>query len=225
MTSFYSPHLLTQATGEKDRYGRQIGFFKIPDMQSMIDTLCKKYPSYREFYFTKKDTNQINAYRYDFHISPRSDQCTIQLIGYNTSTGANLIFAAITIQTVNANCGSIIISNLHSEFPGCGFGKALLQETLRYLEEAGYSFLLLNTAGRYQNPIGTALFQKQFGFHPLKNQVYVNKRSGNANIWYFKMLLGVERLKYSEAATYHSSEDELEDDNDGYDDDDWGNDD
>lgn len=221
MTSFYSSNLLTQATGEIDRYGRQVGFFKIPDMKPMVNILCKKYPSYEDYYFTKKAPAPINAYRYDFHISPRSDQCTIQLIGYNTSTGATLILATITIQTINANCGSIIISNLSSEFTGCGFGKALLRETLRYLEEAGYSFLLLNTAGRYQNPIGTKLFQKQFGFHPLKNQVYVNKRSANANIWYFKMLPGVQRLKYSEAASY-LSEDDLEEDLDGYDDDDWG---
>jgi hypothetical protein len=223
MTALYSSNLLSQEIGEKDRYGRQIGFFKLPDMESMIGTLCKKYPSYGDYYFSKKAISPINDYRYDFHISPRSDQCTIQLTGYSTPSGATVMFAQITIQTVNANCGSIIISNLQSDFPGCGFGKALLRETLRYLDRAGYSFLLLNTAGKNQNPIGTSLFQKQFGFHPLKNQVYVNKRSANANIWYFKILPDVTRLQYSEAANY-LSKDDLEDDNDGYDEDDWGND-
>lgn len=207
MTAFYCPELLAQTSTEKDRYGRFIGCFDLDNVDDLVKCHATKNKSFRESYGNPNTDYGITGYKYYFSMNQHNSLCTIQLQG-TTKCGYLLNLARVTISTVDSNCGTIIISNLCSDFIGAGFGTLLLQQTLKYLQRAGYSFLLLNTAGKWQNDLGKKLFQEKFGFYPMKNNVYINKRSGNVNLWYFKYLPDVREVMYSDCFIEDVEEDE-----------------
>jgi hypothetical protein len=214
MTAFYSPHLLQGETGEKDRYGRPVGFFRVPDMKPYIEKIKKNTPWWYDAYFSdKKGSSKIIKFGYEFTQTTMQNLVHIQFVGYADS-GAIVQLARVTLSTVDSNCGSVIISNLYSEVGRCGLGTFLFTEVMRYIQVAGYSFVLLNTAGQVQNQLGVSFFQEKFGFTPFKNQIYVNTRSGNANVWYFKFIEGVQRIPYKELSSYRQPDDDDEDYND-----------
>lgn len=211
MTSFYSTQLFAEETKEKDRYGRTAGFFRLPDLEIISEKVKTSNPFWWEHYFSNnKPNSKISRLSYMFHFNGERSMIHVQLIGY-TKLGQSIQLSRVTISTVDSNCGSVIISNLYSELHHCGLGSFLFAELMRYIQTAGYSFVLLNTAGSIQNELGTTFFQKKFGFLPFKNQIYVNTRSGNANVWYFKIMDGVSRIPYKELSSYRSPDEEDED--------------
>ncbi len=215
MTSFYSPLLLTEDKGEKDRYGNKLGLFVLPDMKEFEKKLKKYHPSWVKAYLNDAEPNyKFTKYAYNIVLNDTRTFATISIVGV-CNNKYEVTLAKINLSTVYANCGSLLISNLHSEVAGTRMGTFLFKQILSYAEQAGYSFLLLNTAGSHQNPLGEALFEKKFGFIPMKKQVYINKRSGNANIWYYKFLSDVRMADYDVAIKgYNEQQDEEEDEED-----------
>jgi hypothetical protein len=200
MTGFYSNHLLKEKTGEKDRYGRDVGFFELPDINELKKKVKQKYKNWYLCYFDKENSPStfVSKLQYHFNYHEINKQVTISICGNTSESYSSPTFASITLSTVNYNCGAVQISNLISEIGGCGIGKFLLEQVLKFLEEAGYSFVLMNTAGGYQNKLGKAFFEKKFGFIPMKDFCYVNQRSGNVNVWYCKYLPNTRVVSYTE---------------------------
>lgn len=86
------------------------------------------------------------------------------------------------LNTVEYNCGVLHISNLSTMIPRVGFGKMLLKEIIHWMDHAGYTLLIGNTAGKWQNLQAGGFFRSQ-GFKPFGRK-YKNKRSGNTNVWF-----------------------------------------
>lgn len=209
MTTFYHSEHLAQE-GTQSRYGK-VGVFKPINYDEAKKKLTKYSRSYSEFYLDPKSEHYVNESKVTFTFNHDRTIVVIKYELYSTKTGLHLTLANVTLSTIDSNCGSVLISNLANQIPGSKFGSILLEETIKYLTFSGYSYILLNTAGRHQNPLGDLIFRKRFGFTPLEN-TYVNKRSGNINIWYYKFLTGVQvvPLEQSLENSNHSDDEDFD---------------
>jgi len=201
MTTFYHAELLA-TTGEKNRYGSYGVFTPIP-VDEAKKILVKKYPAYTLYFCNKKSDLNLTDSKIDFLFNP--DRTRVTVILKLTSIETSLNLAQFTMSTIDCNCGSVLLSNLYTEFKGCGFGKYLMDQVMNYLTKADYSYIILNTAGSYQNPLGFKFFQEGYGFSPM-NHPYVNKRSTNVNVWFYKFLTGVEDVALAAVSREYKEE-------------------
>lgn len=208
MTGFYESHLLVSAKKSADRYGRT-GCFTLPNIEEFAKTLDKTNRNYYK-HFEQLDKNWKDHIDFKFSFNNVQNIVTISIC---IMRGEEAIYtlARVTLSTIDSNCGSLLISNLQSELRGTKIGSWLLEQVISYARRADYSLLLLNTAGTYQNPLGKYIFQKKYGFSPIKDLVYINKRSGNVNVWYKKYLYNVQEVSYDDldlAKNPHEDEDD-----------------
>ena len=213
MTSFYHREYLAEDTGKTDRYGNRIGFFKIGDLDNLVQAWATKSPGFHDHYISERSSYAIT--RYEFIFAPNDDWSHVRIAvrGF-CKNGYQLVLAGVTISTIDSNCGAVLLSNLYSDFHGAGFGTFLLDQVLEYLKIAGYSFILMNTAGSTQNALGDHLFVNKYGFTPMAPGIYRNIRSGNINIWYFKYLNNVDTISYEFAEAQFKNGTEEDEDED-----------
>lgn len=90
---------------------------------------------------------------------------------------------SVTLSCVNSNCGTLHMSFLNSCYPKLGIGTSIMNQVLNFAQQAGYTMLLFNTAGMFQNKfIGVEFFEKHFKAEKITE--FQNKRSGNLNVFY-----------------------------------------
>lgn len=201
MTTFYHSELLA-TTGEKNRFGSYGVFAPIP-VDEAKKKLASKYPSYEQYYCNDKSASNLTDSKIDFLFN--QDRTRVTVVLKLTGKEATLDLAQFTLSTIDCNCGSVLLSNLYTEFKGCGFGKYLMDQVMNYLTKADYSYIILNTAGSCQNPLGFRFFKERYGFSPM-NHPYVNKRSANVNVWFYKFLTGVRDVSLAAIPTEYKEE-------------------
>lgn len=108
------------------------------------------------------------------------DHAFIKLV-VQAKDGYIVDLGGVELCTVNFNCGVIHLSNLFSNFRRKGFGTLILKEVIHWAERAGYTLIICNTAGLWQNRAAGKLF-KHVGFKAFGRK-YKNKRSNNTNVW------------------------------------------
>lgn len=195
MTSFYNPDLLA-TSDKKNRYGSP-GLFVVPSSEEILKKLEKKSPTYYKHCISNNYTTPKIRFIFDQQMT----KVNIMLgMGPENNNSITVTLAQITLSTISANCGSMLISNLCSDFAGLKFGTFLFETVLKYIEKAGYSYILLNVAG-YQAEFGRRFFGEKFGFQPFP-QSYENKRSGNWNTWYEKYTNNVQVTTNETAEKY-----------------------
>lgn len=208
MTPFYASHFLYDPS-YKDRYGNK-GNIVPPSFEEVKKLIKQVNIPYYDHYFSGKNKEiTVDNIKTEVNLRCEGTQAIVSFCAYKGAS-KYITLCSVTLSTIDSNCGSILISNLRSDFRGTRLATTLFEQILKYCELAGYSYLLLNTAGGYQNTFGKHYFQKRYGFNPVGNP-YVNKRSRNVNIWYEKHLLGVQKVQLDEAIDYQEEENDEED--------------
>lgn len=98
-------------------------------------------------------------------------------------------FGRIALNTVNANCGSLFISDLHSKYQRLGIGSSILKTVEHYALLAGYTMIFGNVP-KYSQMFSTndpMRFFEKMGYKPM-GEDYINVRSGNINRWFSKII-------------------------------------
>jgi len=179
----YEIHTLADSN-HPDPYGYP-GYLKCPPVNSIN---FSKVNSDSDLGYYLKHLN-LESLRFKVNKTSTFEGATIKLIlNFKKKTNKEefiYVLGSIKLSAINHNCGSVHISNLNSMIPNLGIGKLLLEEVENWCRTVGYTMLFGNTAGS-QNKYALPFFEK-FGYKRM-GEPYKNVRSGNTNIWFFKLI-------------------------------------
>jgi hypothetical protein len=121
--------------------------------------------------------------------------------------------ASLQINCIANNCGTLQITNINGLYKG--FAKFLVAAVINWAKFAGYTNLIGNTAGTYQNGYPLTWLRNKFGALDWGTP-YKNARSGNVNVWFTIPLILVEQAEIPPEELVDEDPDYPDDDEDDY---------
>ena len=204
---FYNIVYLCDSRNYTNKYSGVTGQLVAPDIKDVK----------REWERFEKDTGiKAKLHNLFFTVDTNDDQTSTTILLEATYTYSsedfikNLHLSSATINTVMNNCGTIQITNVTNNGYPQGWAHFLVEEIIRWAKYAGYTNIIGNTAGQYQNKKALPWFKKKFGAVEW-GPPYINKRSGNTNVWFQIPLVDQDSLHVisdDEPEDYDEDEDE-----------------
>lgn len=130
---------------------------------------------------------EVDFLKLNIELNPSKTSATVTLLGVNKTTNNHLTLGHVKVTTTPANCGSIMIHELYAKYTKLGVGTYLLTEIERWAQRAGYSMIYGNIPNYKYTRYNFYKFFINRGFEPM-GKPYINKRSGNLNHWFMKLL-------------------------------------
>lgn len=155
----------------KNSYGIN-GELSAPSIDIISEILSKNL-------HTKDIVTEIKNVFYKVEMNSEHNSATIYLC--MTTSRTTITLCSCIISAVEYNCGVLHLANVKTFVQRSSLGSIFMREIICWARRAGYTLILCNTAGRYQN-IAAGSFFRNLGFKPFGRK-YKNKRSGNTNVW------------------------------------------